>query len=71
MRRLSKIAAVAVVASLALTGCGKSNDDDKTGTPTASKDVCKDAKGDGPKVGLAYDVGGAVTSRSTTRPPRG
>jgi len=52
---LSKIAVVAVVASLALAGCG--NDDDKK-TSSASADACKSAKGDGPKVGLAYDVGG-------------
>ena len=58
MRRLSKIAVVAVVASLALAGCGKSNDNNKTGSTSSSKDVCKTAKGDGPKVGLAYDVGG-------------
>jgi basic membrane protein A len=45
------------VASLALTGCGNNDDDDKSGS-TASKDVCKTADGDGPKVGLAYDVGG-------------
>ncbi|MBO9523770.1 MAG: BMP family ABC transporter substrate-binding protein [Nocardioidaceae bacterium] len=56
MRRLSKIAVVAVVASLALTGCGKN--DDKKGSSSGSNDVCKSAKGDGPKVGLAYDVGG-------------
>ncbi|WP_246004817.1 BMP family lipoprotein [Nocardioides marmorisolisilvae] len=56
---MSKIAVVAVVASLALTGCGKNND--KTGNDgksNANQDVCKTAKGDGPKVGLAYDVGG-------------
>lgn len=58
MRRLSKIAVVAVAVSLALTGCGKSNDKDKTGSSSSSKDVCKTATGDGPKVGLAYDVGG-------------
>ena len=60
MRRLSKIAVVAVVGALAFTGCGK-NDDTKTtdgDKPSASADACKDAKGDGPKVGLAYDVGG-------------
>ncbi len=57
MRRLSKIAVVAVVASLALTGCGK-NDDKKSNSSNASDDVCKTANGDGPKVGLAYDVGG-------------
>jgi basic membrane protein A len=53
---MSKIAVVAVVVSLALAGCGKS-DDGKTGN-SASKDLCKTAKGDGPKVGIAYDVGG-------------
>ncbi|MCW2843918.1 MAG: family transporter substrate-binding protein [Nocardioides sp.] len=59
MRRVSKIAAVACIASLALTGCGK-NDDTKGSdkTSTSSADLCKDASGDGPKVGLAYDVGG-------------
>ena len=58
LRRLSKIAVVAVIASLALTGCGnKADNKDKKGS-SASADVCKGAKGDGPKVGLAYDVGG-------------
>ncbi len=59
MRRVSKIAVVALVASMALTGCG--NDDSSNqggGDSSASKDVCKTADGDGPKVGLAYDVGG-------------
>ncbi len=56
MRRMTKIAAITAVAALALAGCG-SNNDNKTGT-SSSKDVCKTAKGDGPKVGLAYDVGG-------------
>jgi basic membrane protein A len=50
---------VAVVASIALTGCGNNtNNKDSNKTSTASADVCKTAKGDGPKVGLAYDVGG-------------
>ena len=59
MRRLTKIAAVAAVATLALTGCGRNDagSGDNEGS-SASNDVCKDAKGDGPKVGLAYDVGG-------------
>ncbi len=57
MRHVSKIAAVAVVASLAFTGCGK-NDDGGSGKDTSSADACKGASGDGPKVGLAYDVGG-------------
>ncbi|MFL6022084.1 MAG: BMP family protein [Marmoricola sp.] len=56
---MSKIAVVAVVASLALTGCGKNNDKSgNDGKSTANEDVCKTASGDGPKVGLAYDVGG-------------
>lgn len=55
MRRLTKIAAVSVIASMALTGCGKNDTGSKS---DASGDICKTAKGDGPKVGLAYDVGG-------------
>lgn len=59
MRRTSKIAVIAVIASIALTGCGnKTDSNDKKGGTKASGDVCKTAKGDGPKVGLAYDVGG-------------
>ncbi len=64
MRRLSKIVAAVACASVVLTGCGK-NDTSKSDSKATSgssdssvKDVCKDAKGDGPKVGLAYDVGG-------------
>ena len=59
LRRMTKIAAVAAIATLALTGCGKNDagSGDTKGS-SASNDVCKDAKGDGPKVGLAYDVGG-------------
>jgi basic membrane protein A len=59
LRRTSKIAVIAVIASIALTGCGnKTDSNDKKGGTKASGDVCKTAKGDGPKVGLAYDVGG-------------
>src|SRR3954462_7831931 len=56
---MTKIAVVAVIASVALTGCGNktSSNNDKTGS-SANADVCKTAKGSGPKVGLAYDVGG-------------
>jgi basic membrane protein A len=58
LRRTSKIAAVAVVATIALTGCGKKSDS-TTATSTGTDDVCKTATGtSGPKVGLAYDVGG-------------
>ena len=56
MRHTSKIAAVAVVAVIALTGCGKKSDSSSSGS--ASEDVCNTAKGSGPKIGLAYDVGG-------------
>lgn len=48
LRRMSKIAVVALAASLALAGCGSSDDDTNPDTNTDS-DV---------KVGLAYDVGG-------------
>ena len=59
MRRTSKIAVVAVIASIALTGCGnKTDSNDKKGSTSSSGDVCKTADGKGPKVGLAYDVGG-------------
>ncbi|MGA8986468.1 BMP family lipoprotein [Aeromicrobium sp.] len=57
---MTKLSAVAAVAALALAGCG-SSDSSSGGSgdkPSASKDVCKTAKGDGPKIGLAYDVGG-------------
>jgi basic membrane protein A len=53
LRRLTKIGAASAVLALALAGCGNDN---KTGS-SASKDICKQG-GDGPKVGLAYDVGG-------------
>ena len=66
MRRLTKIVAVAAVASMAFAGCSKNDDsssnasDNNSSSAAAgdSADVCKDATGDGPKVGLAYDVGG-------------
>ena len=57
MRRLTKIAAVVMVGALALAGCGSSGK--SSGGTSASNDICKSAKsGDGPKVGVAYDVGG-------------
>jgi basic membrane protein A len=57
VRRLTQLSAVAVIAALSLTGCG-SDSGDGGDNSSASKDVCKTAKGDGPKIGLAYDVGG-------------
>ncbi|MCW2840868.1 MAG: family transporter substrate-binding protein [Aeromicrobium sp.] len=62
MRRLTKLSAVAAVAALALAGCGGSDSEGGSGSGSdktaASDDVCKSADGDGPKIGLAYDVGG-------------
>ena len=52
MRRLTKIAATTAVLALAVAGCG--NNDEGT---SSSTDICK-GDGNGPKVGLAYDVGG-------------
>ena len=52
MGRATRIAAVIAVVTLALSACGKDNDD------SSSADACQAASGDGPKVGLAYDVGG-------------
>lgn len=62
MRRTTKIAAVFVAASLALAGCAKDNSSNNSGgsggsTASAALD-CKSLSGDGPKVGIAYDVGG-------------
>lgn len=60
MRRLSKIVALAAVASLTFAGCANNDTESPSASESSggSTDVCKDASGDGPKVGLAYDVGG-------------
>jgi basic membrane protein A len=60
LRKLSMIAATGIALTMALTGCGKSHDDATDGSSTsASKDVCGTSfTGDGPKIGLAFDVGG-------------
>ena len=55
MRRLTKIAAASAVIAIALTGCAKQ--DEGSSNNKASSDICK-GDGNGPKVGLAYDVGG-------------
>ena len=54
MRKLSMVAVSGLIASLALTGCGKSSSTNSGG----SSDVCTGFSGSGPKVGLAFDVGG-------------
>jgi basic membrane protein A len=51
LRRLTKIAAASAVLALALTACANDTD-------TAAEEGLCDGGGDGPKVGLAYDVGG-------------
>jgi len=57
LRRISKIAAVGLIASLALTGCGTKHKD-TTGTK-ASGDVCTGFKdGSSVKLAIAFDVGG-------------
>ncbi len=62
MRRWTKIAAVSAAAVLTLAGCAKSNNNSNAtggGGSTASGALdCKTLKGNGPKVGIAYDVGG-------------
>ena len=56
MRLSTKIAAVGAAAALALAGCAR--EDSADGGTSGSVDLNCDAGGDGPKVGLAYDVGG-------------
>jgi len=44
---------------MALSGCGSSSGGGGSSKSSASNDICKSEKsGDGPKVGVAYDVGG-------------
>lgn len=61
MRRFGRISIAIAAASLVLAGCG--DDEPETGsngeeTPNADASICDDASGDGPKIGVAYDVGG-------------
>jgi basic membrane protein A and related proteins len=55
LRRATRIATVVAVIAIALAGCGK--DDKKSDTGSGPLD-CSTLSGDGPKVGIAYDVGG-------------
>ena len=68
MRRLTKIAAASAVLALAMTGCAKQTTSDNNASGSGgsggsssssggSSDPCK-GDGTGPKVGLAFDVGG-------------
>jgi basic membrane protein A len=47
-----------MVGALALTGCGSDSGGGNGGTASQEANKCKSADGDGPKVGLAYDIGG-------------
>ena len=58
LRRFSKFAAVLMAGALVLTACGSKDSGGSGSSSSASADVCKSAKGSGPKVGVAYDVGG-------------
>jgi basic membrane protein A len=54
---LTKIAATSAVLALAFTGCARQDETPTAGTEETETDFCK-GDGDGPKVGLAFDVGG-------------
>ncbi len=57
MRTISKIAAMGLIASLALTGCGSKHKD--TSSTKATGDVCTGFKANSPvKLAVAFDVGG-------------
>jgi basic membrane protein A len=64
LRRWSKVSiAVATAATLALAGCGSghkksSSSSNNTSSNSSGKLDCRSIKGSGPKVGIAFDVGG-------------
>ncbi|TCC45885.1 BMP family ABC transporter substrate-binding protein [Kribbella capetownensis] len=55
MRHTTKLAALAVTVALLVAGCAKKED---TGGAATSDELCADKSGAGPKIGLAYDIGG-------------
>ena len=57
MRRLTKIAAVTAVLALSVTGCAKKEAGTTTAGGSSADSLCA-TSGDGPKIGLAYDIGG-------------
>lgn len=57
MRRLTKIAAVTAVMALAVTGCAKKDTPTNTASGGDDGGLCASG-GEGPKIGLAYDIGG-------------
>ena len=61
MRRSTRIAAVLAAVTLSLAGCAKddtSGSGNGSGSGSGATLDCDSADGDGPKVGIAYDVGG-------------
>ncbi|MGI8434023.1 MAG: BMP family lipoprotein [Nocardioidaceae bacterium] len=58
MRRSTKIAALVATATLVLSGCGNSDKSSGSSSNSSSTLDCNSLSGGGPKVGLAYDVGG-------------
>jgi len=57
LRRLTKIAAVTAVLALAVTGCAKKETGGSSSASGSKGGLCA-ADGKGPKIGLAYDIGG-------------
>jgi basic membrane protein A len=57
LRRLTKIAAVTAVMALAVTGCAKKDTPTNTASGGDNGGLCASG-GEGPKIGLAYDIGG-------------
>jgi len=58
VRSRSRLASGIAVAALVLAACAGTDTEESGSEDTASEDVCGTAEGDGPKIGLAYDVGG-------------
>ena len=56
MKKTARLMALASVLALSLAACGDNGDGDNGSS--AEESFCKAADGDGPKIGLAYDVGG-------------
>jgi basic membrane protein A len=59
VRHRARLAAgVLAVAALVLSGCAGDDSGDSDSDSADGGDICETADGDGPKIGLAYDVGG-------------
>jgi basic membrane protein A and related proteins len=54
LRHTTKLAALAVTVALVVAGCAKKEEPGAA----ASDELCADKSGAGPKIGLAYDIGG-------------